>query len=76
VEPGKLMEEALALAKKLLKQPRHALREIKKLMNLLLHHSAAQMLDTTLARQLAATLSNEHHEIASAFIAQQKREQG
>ncbi|MGF6266822.1 enoyl-CoA hydratase [Paraburkholderia youngii] len=76
VEPEKLMDEALALAEKLLKQPRSALRETKKLMNLHLHRSAAQVLDTTLARQLAATLSNEHHQIASAFIAQQKRKQG
>ena len=73
VVPGKLLDEALALAEKLLKQPRHALRETKKLMNLHLHRSAAQMLDVTLARQLAATLSDEHHEIASTFIAQRKR---
>lgn len=75
VAPDKLMEEARILADKLLKQPAQALRETKKLMNLHLHRSAAQMLDTTLARQLAATMSAEHHEIASAFIAQQKRNQ-
>jgi enoyl-CoA hydratase/carnithine racemase len=76
VAPEKLMDEARALAEKLLKQPRHALRETKKLMNLYLHRSAAQMLDTTIARQLAATLSEEHHRIASDFLAQQKRTQG
>jgi len=70
------MEEARILADKLLKQPAQALRETKKLMNLYLHRSAAQMLDTTLARQLAATMSQEHHAIASNFIAQQKRNQG
>jgi enoyl-CoA hydratase len=75
VEPGKLMDQARTLADKLLRQPRHALRETKKLMNLHLHRSAAHMLDTTLARQLEATLSAEHHDIASAFIAQQKRNQ-
>lgn len=75
VAPDKLMEEARALAEKLLKQPAQALRETKKLMNLHLHRSAAQMLDATLGRQLAATLSDEHHRIASDFIATQKRNQ-
>ena len=69
VAPDLLIEEARTLANKLLKQPRNALRETKKLMNLHLHRSAAHMLDTTLARQLAATLSQEHHDIAAAFIA-------
>ncbi|MNQ81617.1 enoyl-CoA hydratase [compost metagenome] len=69
------MEEARALADKLLKQPAQALRETKKLMNLYLHRSAAQMLDATLGRQLAATVSPEHHAIATKFIEQQKRKQ-
>jgi enoyl-CoA hydratase len=67
------MSEARALAEKLLKQPREALRETKKIMNRYLHVSAAQHLDTTLARQLAATLSEEHHRIAADMIANQKR---
>lgn len=75
VAPEKLMEEARTLADKLLKQPAQALRETKKLMNLYLHRSAAQMLDATLGRQLAATMSAEHHSIATDFIAQQKRQQ-
>jgi enoyl-CoA hydratase len=75
VAHDKLMEEARALADKLLKQPRQALRETKKIMNLYLHQSAARILDTTLGRQLAATLSEEHHKIAADFIAQQKRNQ-
>ncbi|MCY1533549.1 Short-chain-enoyl-CoA hydratase [compost metagenome] len=75
VAPEKLMEEARALADKLLKQPAQALRETKKLMNLYLHRSAAQMLDATLGRQLAATVSPEHHAIATKFIEQQKRKQ-
>jgi len=73
VSPEKLMDEARLLADRLLKQPAQALRETKKLMNLYLHRSAAQMLDATLGRQLAATLSEEHHRIAADFIAQQKR---
>jgi enoyl-CoA hydratase len=76
VAPEALMDEARALAEKLMKQPAQALRETKKLMNLYLHRSAAQMLDATLGRQLAATLSEEHHAIAANFIAQQKRKQG
>ncbi len=44
-------------------------------MNLYLHRAAAQMLDVTIARQLAATLSEEHHRIASDFIAKQQRNQ-
>lgn len=75
VAPEKLMDEARALADKLLAQPRQALRETKKLMNLYLHRAAAQMLDATLGRQLAATLSEEHHRIAAEFIAKQKRNQ-
>jgi len=75
VAPGKLLEEARVLADKLLKQPRQALRETKKIMNLYLHQSAAHILDATLGRQLAATASEEHHRIAADFIAQQKRNQ-
>ena len=73
VASDKLMEEARILADKLLKQPTQALRETKKLMNLYLHRSAAQMLDATLGRQLAATVSPEHHAIAAKFIEQQQR---
>lgn len=73
VAPEALMTEARALADKLLKQPREALRETKKLMNRHLHVSAAQHLDATLGRQLAATLSDEHHAIARDFLANQKR---
>jgi len=73
VAPENLMSEARALAEKLLKQPREALRETKKIMNRYLHTSAAQHLDVTLARQLAATLSSEHQRIAREFIANQKR---
>src|SRR5271168_3274287 len=68
VAPEILLEEARRLADKLLKQPTNALRETKKLMNLCLRQSAAQILDATLGRQLAATLSEEHHAIARALI--------
>lgn len=70
-----LMAEARKLADKLMAQPKQALRETKKIMNLNLHHSAARILDVTLARQLSATLSEEHHAIASAFLEKQKRNQ-
>jgi enoyl-CoA hydratase len=73
VAPDKLMDEARALAEKLMKQPREALRETKKIMNRYLHVSAAQHLDVTLGRQLAATLSDEHHRIARDFLDKQKR---
>jgi enoyl-CoA hydratase len=73
VAPDRLMEEARGLADKLMKQPREALRETKKLMNRYLHMSAAQHLDVTLGRQLAATLSEEHHRIARDFLDKQKR---
>jgi enoyl-CoA hydratase/carnithine racemase len=73
VAPEALMEEARALAEKLMKQPREALRETKKIMNRYLHMSAAQHLDVTLGRQLAATMSDEHHRIARDFLANQKR---
>ena len=68
-----LLGEARKLAEKLVRQPRQALRETKKILNLYLHQNAAHILDTTLARQLAATLSAEHHELARALIENQKR---
>jgi enoyl-CoA hydratase len=75
VPADKLMNEARALAAKLLAQPRQALRETKKILNLTLHRAAANILDAHLGRQLAATLSEEHHAIASEFLAKQKRSQ-
>lgn len=73
VAPENLMSEARTLAEKLMRQPREALRETKKLMNRYLHVSAAHHLDATLGRQLAATLSEEHHRIAKEFLANQQR---
>ncbi len=70
-----LMGEARTLADKLITQPREALRESKKLMNLYLHRSAAQMLDNQNSKQLVATLSEEHHVIARSFLDKQKRKQ-
>jgi enoyl-CoA hydratase len=75
VAPEKLMDEARALAAKLLAQPAQALRETKKILNLTLHRAAANILDAHLGRQLAATLSEEHHALAAQFIARQKRNQ-
>lgn len=75
VPPERLMEEARALAEKLMRQPREALRETKKIMNRHLHLSATQHLDVTLGRQLAATMSEEHHTLARTFLAGQKRSQ-
>lgn len=73
VPADKLMEEACALAAKVIGQPREALREAKKIMNSYLHVTAAQHLDVTLGRLLAATLSEEHHRIARDFFAKQSR---
>lgn len=73
VPADRLMDEARLLAEKLLKQPRQALRETKKIMNRYLQSSASQHLDVTLGRQLAATLSEEHHALASAFLAGQQQ---
>jgi enoyl-CoA hydratase len=70
------MEEARTLATKLLAQPREALRETKKIMNRYLHVAATQHLDVTLGRQLAATLSEEHHRLARTFLDKQRRPQG
>lgn len=73
VPADRLMDEARALADKLLKQPREALRETKKLMNRYLRANVTQHLDATLGRQLAATMSEEHHTIARAFLEKQQR---
>lgn len=75
VAADRLMDEARTLAAKLIAQPRQALRETKKILNLTLHHAAANILDAHLGRQLAATLSEEHHTIAAQFLAKQKRNQ-
>jgi enoyl-CoA hydratase len=75
VAPENLMQEARLLAEKLLKQPREALRESKKIMNRYLHVAAAEHLDVTLARQLVATMSAEHINIARDLIEKQKRNQ-
>lgn len=73
VAPEKLMRKPVPGAKI---DEQRAWRETKKkLMNLYLHRTAAEMLDTQFARQLAATVSKEHTDIASAFLAQQKRNQ-
>ncbi|RKT14236.1 hypothetical protein B0G69_7468 [Paraburkholderia sp. RAU2J] len=44
------------------------LRESKKLMNTLLRQRASHVLDATPATQRAATLSDEHHQLALAFL--------
>ena len=72
VPADRLMDEAHALAAKLLKQPQQALRETKKIMNRYLQASATQHLDVTLGRQLAATLSEEHHRLARGFLDSQQ----
>lgn len=72
VAHDELMAEARKLADKLMVQPREALRETKKLMNLYLHRSAAQMLDNQNAKQLVATLSEEHHTLARVFLSKQQ----
>jgi enoyl-CoA hydratase/carnithine racemase len=73
VEPDALMEEARALAEKLLAQPRNALRETKKIMNMHLRDSATRVLDVTLQAQLQATLGDEHQTRARAFLDNQRR---
>ena len=73
VAPESLMDEARALAEKMLKQPPLALRETKKIMNLNLHQAAARVLDTTLARQFAATIGDEHLTIARELVEKQAR---
>jgi enoyl-CoA hydratase/carnithine racemase len=74
VEHDSLMDEARALADKLLSQPRHALRESKKILNLHLRDSAARVLDVTLQAQLQATLGSEHQSRARAFLDNQRRQ--
>jgi enoyl-CoA hydratase/carnithine racemase len=72
--PGdELLAEARALASKLEAQPRGALRATKKVLNMNLASSAPQILETTLHAQLTATLSDEHHEPAQAFLDRQRR---
>ena len=73
VAPEALMSEARALAGKLLKQPRNALRETKKILNLYLQQTTATVLPAMLSAQLAATLSEEHHTLATAFLDGQRR---
>jgi enoyl-CoA hydratase/carnithine racemase len=75
VEHDSLMDEARALAAKLLEQPRIALRETKKIMNTHLRVSLTQVLDTTLLAQFQQTISDEHQTRARAFLDSQRRNQ-
>jgi len=68
VPHDELMQEARALAEKIMKKPALAIRESKKIMNRFLVQSAAQHLDTTLATQMMCTQSEEHRRIAQGFI--------
>jgi enoyl-CoA hydratase len=73
VAHDQLMDEARALADKLLAQPRNALRESKKILNMHLRASATQVLDVTLQAQFQATLGEEHQTRARAFLDNQRR---
>jgi enoyl-CoA hydratase/carnithine racemase len=73
VEHEALMDEARALANKLLAQPRNALRESKKILNVHLRDSATRVLDVTLQAQFQATLGEEHQTRARAFLDNQRR---
>jgi enoyl-CoA hydratase len=68
VPHDQLMEEARALADKMLRKPAQALRESKKILNRYMHAVAAQHLDVTLATQMTRTLSAEHQAVARGFL--------
>lgn len=76
VPHDQLMDEAMKLAGKLLRQPRNALRNTKKIMNLYLRQAADNVLETMTRFQLDATLSDEHQTISRAFLDKQKRNEG
>ncbi len=68
-----LMDEARALAEKLCRQPRTALRETKKILNLHLQQSMAAVLDAMLERQFAQTQGPEHGALVARMIERQQQ---
>ena len=73
VEHEALLDEARSVAEKLLRQPRDALFESKRILNRHLQASATEVLEATLRAQFTATLSDEHQTRARAFLDSQRR---
>lgn len=70
-----LLDEALALAAELARQPRQALRETKALLNRYVQRNVETVLDALFERQLQRMSGGEHGAIVAALIARQKRNQ-
>lgn len=70
-----LMDEARGLAAQMAKQPRSALRETKKLLNLYVRRNIETVMEPLLARQFEQTQGTEHGAIVQGLIAKQKRNQ-
>jgi enoyl-CoA hydratase len=68
-----LPDEARALAEKLCRRPRQALRGTKQILNLHLQQSAERVLGTLLERQFAQTQGPEHGSIVEQLIERQKQ---
>lgn len=68
-----LMTEARSLAAQLAAQPRSALRETKKLLNLYVRRNIETVLEPLLVCQFAQTQGPEHGAIVQGLIAKQKR---
>jgi enoyl-CoA hydratase len=69
VEDGSSVEEALALAQRLARQPAQALRETKRAVNKSLHRSIHEILDFTLAAEALSSGSAEHRKIIDRMSA-------
>lgn len=72
VEHDRLMEEALALAAELARQPRQALCETKALLNLYIRRNIETLLDRLFERQSQRIRSGEHGAIVEAMIAKRQ----
>jgi enoyl-CoA hydratase len=73
VSHGDLMNEAYALADRLVAQPAEALRETKRILNMYLRSNSTAVLDAQINAQTHAILGEEHHRLAQAFLDSQSR---
>ena len=68
VAAGSLMDEAMALARRIAANPGHAVRMTKRLLRESQHATLASMLDRSAAYQAVAVEHADHHEAVSALL--------
>ncbi|HVV08171.1 enoyl-CoA hydratase/isomerase family protein [Amycolatopsis sp.] len=72
VPDGELMDQAIALAEKLAKQPPQAVQSTKRALNMHLKRAVAGVLEYALGEEFASFDTPEHQEIVRRFLARSK----